>query len=473
MKKKVLIGVVVVLLVIAGYFVFFRGGSGTLQAESTYDIEKLEKKNLVDSISSTGTFESTQAVSVSSVLSGCKIKEINIEAGDEVKKGEIICTFDPEDIKKSLAQAKQSLENTKKQNNISRRSAERKLSDAKISKRDQYDYATKNIKNAKANWEDAIKERDNLKNQYQKAVKLGDAASKATLENQYEAAKSNVKSLKKIYDSAVQERKSADKSNASTVKAMQDSLESTKVSGQSNLDSVKNQVDTYTERLQNTVVKAEKSGVVTSINLKAGQTYSGGDICVIENPDDFIITSYIEEYNISDISRGMKVKVKTEATGNEVLDATVDYVSKISAASSNTSSSSLGNLSSSSSSTSLGSSNVTYEIKVRLDKPNNRIRIGMTAKMSIVIEEVKDVYAVPYDAVQEKDSGKKVIYCETTEADGSKGKEEIEVTTGLETDYYVEVSGAGLKDGLSVMIISEDSGAASFQDMMQGMRRNS
>ncbi len=86
--------------------------------------------------------------------------------------------------------------------------------------------------------------------------------------------------------------------------------------------------------------------------------------------------------------------------------------------------------------------------------------MGMTARCSIILEEAKDVFAVPYDAIHENQDGTNVIYVEEmpdqdvqereiTEESGntqdSNGYKEIEVTKGMESDYYVEISGDGFQ----------------------------
>ena len=70
----------------------------------------------------------------------------------------------------------------------------------------------------------------------------------------------------------------------------------------------------------------------------------------------------------------------------------------------------------------------------------------MTAKCSIVKKEASDVYAVPYDAVH-KENGESYILVK----DGDSTSK-VTVTTGMETDYYIEVQGSDLQEGLQVVI---------------------
>ena len=82
----------------------------------------------------------------------------------------------------------------------------------------------------------------------------------------------------------------------------------------------------------------------------------------------------------------------------------------------------------------------------------------MTAKCSIILEEVSDVYAVPYDAIHKNTSGDSVIYVKDSSTDTKK---ELVVTKGMESDYYVEVSGDGLSEGLGVILPSDSTNSKS------------
>lgn len=77
---------------------------------------------------------------------------------------------------------------------------------------------------------------------------------------------------------------------------------------------------------------------------------------------------------------------------------------------------------------------------------DDRIKLGMTAKCSIVKKEASDVYAVPYDAVH-RENGESYILVK----DGDSTSK-VTVTTGMETDYYIEVQGDDLQEGLQVVI---------------------
>ena len=80
----------------------------------------------------------------------------------------------------------------------------------------------------------------------------------------------------------------------------------------------------------------------------------------------------------------------------------------------------------------------------------------MNGTADIVLEKKDSIYAVPFDAVTKDKQGKSIVYTVTPQKDGTFKATSIPVTTGIETDSQIEISGDGLKDGIK--IISEGKG---------------
>lgn len=94
----------------------------------------------------------------------------------------------------------------------------------------------------------------------------------------------------------------------------------------------------------------------------------------------------------------------------------------------------------------------------------------MTAKTSIILESAKDVYAVSYDCVEKDKEGNSYITVLdedkiTSSEENADATKKISVTVGLESDYYVEIEGDGLKEGLRV-VTPETVGGSSDTDNM-------
>lgn len=111
--------------------------------------------------------------------------------------------------------------------------------------------------------------------------------------------------------------------------------------------------------------------------------------------------------------------------------------------------------------------------------------MDMTAKLSIIISSRENVLTVPYAAVQTAEDGS--YYVEVVDenaagagdpgsgpVDGMVGgantlpTRRIPVTKGIESDYYVEISGEGIMEGLEV-IVPADNSLDNLNDLMLQM----
>ena len=98
---------------------------------------------------------------------------------------------------------------------------------------------------------------------------------------------------------------------------------------------------------------------------------------------------------------------------------------------------------------------------------NDNLRLDMSVKLNITVEEVQDVFAVSYEAIQTDEEGKTFIEVEEENAgmgdvalteNGAEAlpTKKIYVTTGMEGDYYTEISSPELKEGMVVRIPAND-----------------
>lgn len=280
------------------------------------------------------------------------------------------------------------------------------------------------------------------------------------------------------YEQAVENEENTNKQNSNSIDNASDSVEDAETNGNKTIKEAENKVKEAKDNLEKCTVKATMSGVVTVLNVEAGDTYSGGIIAQIDDTSSFTVTTSVDEYDISKLEKGQKVIILTEATDEDELEGEITFISP----STNSSSTQSDNMQSSSSSSG-------YEVKIKIKTADDRLRMGLTAKCSIVLSEAKDVFAVSYDAIHEDADGNTVIYVKdqttnnvenTTGASDNKenqqtAQKEIKVTKGMESDYYVEISGDDLQEGMQVIIPSDETTASDdkndsddFSSMFEG-----
>ena len=142
-----------------------------------------------------------------------------------------------------------------------------------------------------------------------------------------------------------------------------------------------------------------------------------------------------------------EVTIKTETTGDDDMTGKITFVSPVPGVAATT------NTDNSAQSTNATASN-DYPIEITIDNPSDRLRIGMTAKVTIIESQVKDALTLPDNAVQTDTDGNYYVEVVTDEEAGTT--QQINVTYGLKTDYYVQVEGEGLSEGMNV-IVNDDS----------------
>ena len=548
-KKIIIISIIIVLIVV---FIVSRIVKAKNQSEDLgYEIGKIERQTLINSISSTGTVKTEESKNVTSVLAGYKVTGVNVKVGDNVNIGDTLVTFDTETLQKSVADLSASINATKQQTNISIAGADRAVQDAQNAKnygldsaksaKDQaqaaYDNATatynstnyqiKNLQNQIANLEPIVGQYKNAQadvatkqaayNEAEKAynnatssvgantVAVDNSLStntttvggleinnlKETLDNanaalqtskltlsslepsfqQYTALtgelaqltsalpslKSAADQTKSAYENAEKAYNNTSSNLDSAILSAQDAATASRISSSTATLSLEEQLTAYRKQLNEGNLKSTVSGTVTSVNVKKGDNYQGGTLLTIEGVESFIIEANVDEYDVSDIEEGMEVIIKTDATRDEELKGRVIFV----APSSNESTSS--NVASGYSSAS-SSNGATYLVKIEVLSSNDRLRLGMKAKVSIITEKAENTLVVPYDAITEKEDGTKII----TVINEYDTQTEIEVKVGLESGYYSEIISDKIKEGMKV-VLPKINGSTTLDDLLDSM----
>ena len=510
-KFKLIVGGVAAAVVVVGVVIGVRmiraknaSPAGAVKQSTT----TLTKMDLTDSISASGTIESKKTRSVTAQVNDVTVQKIYVKVGDEVKKGDKLVSFDSDSLSESLSEAQDSLQDVQS-------SAASEVESAQ----EQYDTAVsdRNYNNAKAakNLQKAVKARDTAKKAVKTAkTKLKQVKKKAGAKNSQDVttAQEALTKAKTAVETARDNKNDTARQNKSSVTQAQTALKNAQTNRKKNVKEAQKQVISAQEAVAKCAVTAPMDGVVTSLNVSAGDTYTGGTIVQLDDTSGYTITTSVDEYDISNVKKGQRVVILTEATDEDELEGVVTFVAPSTGSTSTTTSASSGNGADAGNSSSDG-----YEVRIRIKTTDSRIKMGMTAKCSIVRDEAKDVFAVPYDAVSENADG--TYYITVVDGSGSstgyttqsgdnsqdrsdnsgqsgdsgqRGKmgnppekdetnasddstkgaaktRQITVTKGMETDYYVEISGDDLEEGLEVVMPTDKvSDKSSSSDSQSG-----
>ena len=259
------------------------------------------------------------------------------------------------------------------------------------------------------------------------------------LEQGIASANRSVDSAELQEDTAKQQQAATENSIAQQIDTLKDNLIGSQIAAQST-KSQEIAIQSLQDTLADATITAPVSGVVTAVYAEEGQP-GNGLLFVIEDTDALKITTNIREYDVGNIEVGMPVVIRSDATGDKEISGTVTYIAPAANKTEN------GNTLTADDST------VEFEAEVQVNDADSGLRIGMNTRLTVLLEERSDVYGVPYDSVVEKADGSEVVYAvePSSEKEGSYVVTEVPVTTGLETDFYIEVSGDGITDGLSIV----------------------
>jgi macrolide-specific efflux system membrane fusion protein len=210
--------------------------------------------------------------------------------------------------------------------------------------------------------------------------------------------------------------------------------------------------------LSYTRVLAPMDGIVIAVVTQQGQTVNSSQsaptIIKLARLDVMTIKAQISEADITHISAGQKAYFTIFSEPDKRYDATLRTVEL--APEAVMKDDSLGAGSSASGS---GTSNASVYYNALLDVPNpeNRLRIAMTAQVSLLLGEAKNALLVPIQAVHKIDGKKQQVQVLTKD----NRLETREVKTGITNNVDIQILG-GLEAGETVVL--SQLGAKSAED---------
>lgn len=186
-----------------------------------------------------------------------------------------------------------------------------------------------------------------------------------------------------------------------------------------------NEFSTY---IDGDAVRARYNGVITSVELEAGDKIrTGTSLVTLYDMDEVTMTVTVDEDDMTDISLGSAANIALTAYPEDIFTATVTAI---------------GDAASDS------SGNITYDVTVTLKGDVSGLFQGMTGDVTFVTEQTEEVLYVSRRAIITEDDK---TYIKVKTADGNIVKKEI--TTGLSDGSDVEISG-DIAEGDTVLIES-------------------
>ncbi|MCR4890952.1 MAG: HlyD family secretion protein, partial [Lachnospiraceae bacterium] len=425
----------------------------------------VSQMDISNSIAVTGTIVSNESRNVTTLVSKKKVTDVNVEVGDYVNKGDLICTFDTTDTNEKIEKLKRQMTvnsakaefNLYKANlqlawavedaaravqeqQLDETSAVRSYNEQEITvgyrEQDLAD-AIQDLEDAEDDYDEAKEELswaspsdsdyDSLKSAKESAKKAVESAEDAveTARRNVQSAKNSLQDKVDSYYKTMNSSQDSNTKNNRTISENMNSIRELEISNQTLNEDEKVELEELYDELSDCKVVSPITGLVTSVSVEEGDAYEEkSSICVIQDDSGYKVSGTVDQYDIASLEEGMEVVIKTDATGDEEMHGTVTFVSPVpsSSASSTTTGSSSGSSGSSS------SSSTSYPIEITIKERDDRVRIGMTAETSVLTESRTGVLAVPYDAIEEDSDGTLFVNVAVREGTGSDNKNNLGYT---------------------------------------------
>ena len=434
--------------------------TATPQQSSTATVSR---GSLQAAVSAAGTIAAQAQVAVQFQNSGT-VKAVNVKVGDQVKAGQVMATLNTTDLEAAVASAQAGLDMSQASLATAKKvplpseikSAEAALASAQATRRaaqnktahlsDQVTIEKTSLDNAAERLSDAQGTYSNLL-EYQRSGAKGRGApyvppagqewsqEKAALDNaqvDYQVAVAN-------YNLAAAEVNNSDVQSAeaqvASAQATLDSLKSTPASGDVQIaelavKTAQIALDQAKLNLKNSQLIVPFDGVVAALSIQIGQQVSSSTEAVtVVDLSQLEAEVNVSETDLPRIKVGQSVEVTFDALTGQTFTGAVTHVALVGTTSSGV---------------------VNYPVTIALDQPGasaslSEIRPGMSANVSIVVEQRHDLLLVPNRAV--KTSGKQKTV--TVLKDGKQTQ--VNVTLGMSGDSQSEVTN-GLSEGDVVIV---------------------
>jgi HlyD family secretion protein len=391
-KRLIIIGVVAgaVLLCVGAVYAFTRGGTKIDPSK----LGKVERGDLAKSVVATGKVTPITKVEVKSKASGI-VKKLLVDAGDRVKKGQLLAQLDKVEIEAGVEQSRAALQ-----------AAEANLSSSEA----DYDRAKVDAEGPEVPL---------LKRAYDRALGM---------------AKDGVVSVSALDDAQKNYELALNKQNVAKAQVTVLKAKIAQARAQVGQDSANlKQLD---EQLSYTDIQSPLEGVVLSRDVELGDAVSsilvlGSSatlVMTLGDTSEVYVKGKVDESDIGKVYLGQPARIKVESFKDKTFSGKVTRISPMGVEKDNV---------------------TTFEVRVSISNPGGELKAEMTANAEIILDEHKNVLQIPEGAIlYDKDKKASV---EVPDPRAKDGKKKIAVNIGISNGAKTEML-SGLKEGDQVVL---------------------
>lgn len=423
-KKKKFVKWIVLAVVLVIIAVSVLQSATGVEEMLTVDVQEVKKGEVSSVLDTDGTIASENTKIYASPVTAA-IAGVSVKAGQTVKKGDYLVTYDTASLEKTYTQAE-----------LQAKSTGATDADA-IAKSDECAAESArqqtNINTLNGEIDILKKEISNIQSSLAQAGQ--DEMSSLSLQTSLEEKMGTLSAKQEELASAQAKKEAADAGIMS---------ENAKASLTYNSQAADIGVGNAQEELNKAKagVVAEFDGVVTSVDVVPGTTAAEGQVMMtVADTSLMKIDMQVSKYNLASLAVGQSVTITAL---EHTYEGKVSSISKMA----------IQQISENASS---GGSSAMVAAEVHIDNPDGNLVIGMDAKLTVSLGNVQDALTVPVSAVNTDKDGDFVYLVENGKikrqavTTGLYGKENVEIKEGLEEKMHiVTVVDSTVKEGMKV-----------------------
>jgi len=396
-KKKLLLGGGFMAAVVLAGFYFWADDSSTPQ----YLTARVERGNLRNTVTATGTLQAVTTVQVGSQASGT-ISALYADFNSAVKKGQVVAQLDPAVAKAQVEQARANLEQARASLAQSRAAvvnARAGITDAQaknLAAKSTVQNNQAGVLGAEANVAVLKAQQDDARSllkQQESLLKSGVIAQR-----DYDVAMTAYRSAEARYNQAVAQLNQAKLSEQSSASAGLAQSQAAIEQSQAQVQQAQAQVQQNTAQVQqaqaalslaevnlsHTTITSPIDGIVVSRDVNVGQTVaaslSAPTLFTIANDlTQMQVIANIDQADIGLVEQAKSVKFSVDAFPGKEFDGKIAEMRLNPVNVQNV---------------------VTYNVVINVDNPEQKLKPGMTANLTITIDERNNVLKVPNSSLR-------------------------------------------------------------------------
>ena len=516
MKKgtKIFLILAVVIVVIAAALIgLVRAGQSALQAMTTgaASYTALERMDLTNTLSVSGNIQSADVKKVYQEAAGAgKALQVNVEVGDTVAEGDVLCVFDSTDLEKDYEKSRLQAEQSEKSAQISLDSAQNSYNTGVIAQEQAVRAAKQNLETmqdalttAEEQYNDALEDYNSGKLEltlqvdaeytqaqyaYTSAKKVSNdlylamrdaehALESATEENreeleqaynaansEYQAAQVQTDNAKAAFDAAREVYENKD----TQVESLLDDYREAVTDAQENvsdaevaLQEAEEQRELALHGYSNSVSSAQIAADQTVTEMNLADAQENIDKCTVTAPAAGTVTAVYVNEGESNASGSLlfvienldELEIVTSVREYDIASLAVGMPAEIKtdATGDTVYSGQVKDIAITAQKDAYGntvsSSNAEFDVTLSVDPGEGGLLVGMNGRATITTDSTEGVLAVLYSSLGYDEDGAPYVMVARPQDDGTLVVEKVPVETGVETDFEVEVISDALAEG--------------------------